>query len=113
MDEMIKRLRVSRQAQSEEILKFWRDHGCEWARSEASYDDIVKLVTISQSAQAAAPESAEAIAVSQLQAIWDAGFPGEPAPYGWNEMDDRLPPAALTAFIRGVEDAWNEVKDKL
>jgi hypothetical protein len=112
MEDMVKRLRVSRHAESEEVLAFWREHGKQWAQQEASHEDIKKLVTVLQSSLSAG-EAAESVALSQLQAIWTAGFSDSASAYGWNEMNDELPPAALLAFVRGVEEAWAEVKDKV
>jgi hypothetical protein len=51
--------------------------------------------------------------LSELKAIWRAGWPGSVEPYGWDEMNDMLPSSAYLAFLQGVEAAWNEVSDRL
>ena len=111
--EMVKRLRVSRDAESPDVLEFWRQHGTEWAREEATYAEIKRLVDVSKGAAAQPPEDAAPYAVGELKAIWRTGWPGSIEPYGWDEMNDMLPASAYLAFLQGVEVAWNEVSDQL
>ena len=111
--EMVRRLRLSRDSEAPEVLEFWRQHGSEWAREEATYAEIQRLVGISKAASALSGEAAVAHALSELKAIWRAGWPGSVEPYGWDEMNDMLPSSAYLAFLQGVEAAWNEVSDRL
>jgi hypothetical protein len=100
-------------SQSDEVLAFWREHGRQWALEEASRDDIMKLVAISQVGASAGPGQAPGVVSAKLQQIWNEGFSKAIAPYGWDEMNDRLPETALLAFVQGVEEASVEVKDKV
>jgi hypothetical protein len=111
--DMVKRLRLSRDAESPEVLEFWRQHGAEWAREEASFAEIRRLVDISKAAAARSAGDAATYALAELKAIWRAGWPGSVEPYGWDEMNDMLPSLAYLAFLQGVEAAWNEVSEQL
>lgn len=111
--EMVKRLRVSRDSESPEILEFWRQHGMEWAREEAAFGELQRLVEISKAASALPAEAGALHAVSELKAIWRAGWSASSEAYGWDEMNDMLPASAYRAFLQGVEAAWNEVSDRL
>lgn len=110
---MVKRLRVSRDAESAELLDFWHQHGKEWAREESSFGAMRRLVNISAAATVRPAEDAAPFAVGELKAIWHAGWSGTSEPYGWDEMDDMLPASAYLAFLQGVEAAWLEVRDQL
>lgn len=111
--EMLKRLRVSRDAESPDVLEFWRQHGTDWAREEGSFAEIKRMVDICRAAAAQPAQDAAPYAVGELKAIWRAGWSGSTEPYGWDEMNDMLPPLAYMAFLQGVEAAWNEVSDRL
>lgn len=110
---MVKRLRVSRDAESPDVIEFWRQHGTEWAREEASFAEIKRLADIAKAAAGQAPEYAIPFALGELKAIWRTGWPSLTEPYGWDDMNDMLPPSAYMAFLQGVEAAWNEVSDRL
>lgn len=111
--EMVRRLRVSRDAESPEVLEFWRQHGTEWASEEATYAEIQRLVEISKAASALPVDDVIPHIVGELRAIWRNGWPASAEAYGWDEMNDMLPPSAYLAFLQGVERAWNEVSDRL
>src|SRR5262245_44369060 len=111
--EMVRRLRLSRQTESPEVLQLWRDHGTEWAREEASYSDISFIASIAQATSKLSDEEAAEDAVSELKKAWREGWAKPLEPYGWNEMNDHLPPSAYLAFVQGVELAWNDVKDRV
>lgn len=111
--EMVTRLRVSRDAESPSVLEFWRQHGTDWAREEGSFADIKRMVDICRAAAAKPAHDAAAYVVDELKTIWRAGWPGSTEPYGWDEMNDMLPPLAYVAFLQGVEAAWNQVSDQL
>lgn len=95
------------------MLEFWRQHGIEWARDEASFTEIKRLIDISKTAAGQQAEEAVSYVVGELKAIWRAGWTGSVEPYGWDEMNDMLPPKAYLAFLQGVESAWNEVSNRL
>jgi hypothetical protein len=111
--EMVKRLRLSRDAEAPDVLDFWRQHGTDWAREEASFTEIKRMVDICRAAAAQPMQDAAPYAVGELKAIWRAGWPGSMEPYGWDEMNDMLPALAYLAFLQGVEAAWNEVSDRV
>jgi hypothetical protein len=113
MEDAVNQPDFSQPIQSDEVLAFWREHGRRWALEEASRDDIMKLVAISEVAASAPPEQAAGAVSAKLHQIWNEGFSGAIAPYGWDEMNDRLPETALLAFVQGVGEAWVEVKDKV
>ena len=111
--EMVKRLRVDRDAESEEVLGFWRDHGTIWAREEATYKQIELLAEIALRTRGLKNGAAIDQVTVALKAIWKNGFADPADAYGWDEMTDRLPRSAYLAFIQGVERAWNEVRNDL
>lgn len=111
--EMVRRLRLSRDSETAEILEFWRQHGSEWAREEGTYAEIRRLVDISKTASALSGEAALSHALGELKAIWRGGWTSSSEAYGWDEMNDMLPASAYLAFLQGVEAAWNEVSDRL
>ena len=74
--EMVKRLRVSRDAESPDVLEFWRQHGTDWARDEGSFAEIKRMVDICRAAAAQPAQDTAPYAVGELKAIWRAGWPG-------------------------------------
>lgn len=102
MDDIARRRHVSEVAIRSDVLDFWRDHGVQWATDEASSEDRARIAQIAQNIERMSDERATEAAVSQLQSIWQEGFPSGEGAFGWNEMNDRLPDAAMLAFVRGV-----------
>lgn len=88
-----------------DVLAFWQEHGQQWAREEASSEDRAQIAAIAKSIDGLTDDRAAAIAIPKLQVIWNDGFPSGSDAFGWNEMNDRLPDAALLAFVRGVGQA--------
>jgi hypothetical protein len=113
MDDMIRRLRVEREAESEQILAFWRDHGRDWARQEASYNDLKLIGELADHiAGLSSPEKLVEVE-SALRAVWRTGFATPSEAFGWNDMNDALPAAALVAFVEGAGKGWTEARSKL
>jgi hypothetical protein len=102
MDDIARRRRVSEVATRTDVLDFWRDHGTQWATEEASTEDRARIAQIAQRIEGMPDACATAAALSELQSIWREGFPSGEDTFGWNEMNDRLPDAAMLAFVRGV-----------
>lgn len=111
----IRRLRVERDSTSDEVLRFWHDHGKTWALQEGSFQDIKRLAEVGAAARDLGSAEALSLIMSELKLIWKKGFSrsAEADAYGWDEMNDHLPAEALAAFVQGVEAAWGEVKDRL
>tara|TARA_R110000868_G_scaffold10697_5_gene51963 strand:- start:2316 stop:2705 length:390 start_codon:yes stop_codon:yes gene_type:complete len=105
MDDIARRRHVSEVATRSDVLDFWRDHGAQWATEEASSEDRARIAQIAQKIKGMSDERATEAAVSELQSIWQEGFPSGDDAFGWNEMNDRLPDAAMLAFVRGVASA--------
>lgn len=102
MDEVGRRRHVAEIASGAPVLQFWHEHGAQWAKEEASAEDRARILEIAEKLKGAADERATAIAVSELKAVWAGGFPSGSDAFGWDEMNDRLPDAALLAFVRGA-----------
>jgi hypothetical protein len=105
MDDIARRRRVSEVATRSDVLEFWRDHGAQWASEEASVEDRARIVAIAQKINGMTDGRATQAAISELQAIWQEGFPAGDDAFGWNEMNDHLPDEAMLAFVRGVASA--------
>jgi hypothetical protein len=112
-EQMIRRLRLERHAKSDEVLTFWREHGRKWAREEAGLQDITRIATVSEAARGQFGANATSLVAAELKNIWKDGFQNPADAFGWNEMNDHLPEAALFAFVQGVESAWLEVSNKI
>lgn len=113
MTDTLRRLRISRTAESAEVLQFWRDHGTEWARDEASHADLQVIGTLAERISNLPEARAVQECTAELRQIWRSGFLSPEDAFGWNEMNDQLPDRALHAFVLGAGAVWSEVKLKL
>lgn len=113
MDDMIHRLRVEREATSDAVLSFWRNHGRDWAGEEASYDDLKFLGELSERVAGMTPANRAADVEATLRSVWRSGFINPAEAFGWNDMNEGLPAAAFVAFVEGVGEKWAEAKTKL
>jgi hypothetical protein len=113
MNSVLRRLRISRVAVSEEVLDFWRSHGAEWAREEADFGDLERVAKIVDKTRGMIDQAAAAQVAADFREIWRAGFSDPRDAFGWNEMNDGLPEAALLAFARGAHSAFQEVRPHL
>jgi len=96
------------EAMSPEVLAFWRGHGGDWAKEEASAGD---LETVSSLADRLAPLSAKhrkQEVVTAFRRIWEAGFSNPAIAFPWDDMHDNMPPDAMLAFVDGAAAAARE-----
>jgi len=100
------KLRIARNRSSKELAAFWRDHGAEWARDGADRDDLRRISEILVSTHGLSEKKAAATVALSFRRVWNDGFPSCGDAFGWNEMGDSLPDAALLAFARGVDEVF-------
>ena len=96
------KLRVAAGFGNDEVMAFWREHGAEWAREEASPDDLDRIAGFLDSVKGLSDREAAAKLATLFRQVWNAGFSSPEEAWGWEEMGDRLPDAALLAFARGA-----------
>lgn len=94
--------RRDRNAVSEPVLSFWRDHGRAWAAAEASQEDLQVIRQLAARIGALRKKARERETVGSLKRIWAEGFDDSSAAFPWDGLDDRLPAAALVAFVTGA-----------
>lgn len=107
------RVRVSRVAQSDEFLDFWRNHGGEWAGEEAHGPDLDRISEVLKANANLSDRAMGAALAAHFRAVWDRGFANPDEAWLWDGMPDGLPDSALLAFARGAVKArrMNEAVD--
>lgn len=113
MHDAVQRLRLSKAATSDPVLGFWREHGREWALGEASHEDLSRIAAAVERTEGKPEAAAAAEVVADFREVWRVGFADATDAYGWNEMNDGLPDAALLAFAKGAYDGWLEVRERI
>lgn len=83
------------------LLGFWRAHGRDWARDEASAEDLRAVAAIARRARFGGARRARAA----FEAIWAAGFSAGDGP-DWRVIPDHLPDAAWLAFAQGAAEVF-------
>jgi hypothetical protein len=94
------------------LTAFWRDHGKQWAQEEATASDLARIADLARRVAGMPQDEQKATVVAELQAIWEKGFATQDDAFGWDEMNDQLPPSALVAFIEGAREKWEETSFK-
>lgn len=113
MQDAVERLRLSKVAASEPVLAFWKEHGRDWALHEGDHADVARVAAIAKRVAGKSDAVAAGEVSAEFREIWRAGFSDREEAYGWNEMGDGLPDAALLAFARGAAEAFAEVESKV
>ena len=113
MEQVIRRMRVSRARESAALTDFWRDHGRRWAMEEAEYADVQTLAGLYEQVSILPEKDRVGALVGELKQIWRNGFSNPAEAFGWNEMNDGLPDSAFLAFAGGVHSVWAEIKDQI
>jgi hypothetical protein len=102
------RARLDRNAASPAARDFWRNHGRDWALSDASDSDLDVVGGLASRIAALPQKHKEAEAASAFHKIWRSGFSNPTEALSWDAMNDGLSPAALVAFVEGAGMALKE-----
>ena len=109
-DALVRRRRIDQSADTDALRAFWREHGREWASQEASPEDLEQIASLARRVARFDKARTETEVVGELKSIWGQGFTNPVDAFGWDEMNDQLPPAAMVAFVEGVGAAWNDIQ---
>lgn len=93
-----------REAVSLPALAFWRDLGREWASTEATAADLAYVRSLSERIRTLRAQPKQAEVIAAFQRVWGEGFSDPAVAIPWDGMNDRMPPAALVAFVEGAGD---------
>ncbi len=91
---------------AQEVNAFWRAHGAEWAREEASPEDLARVSDFVAAVEGLAEKEAGTRIAARFREVWNTGFSSPADAWGWNEMNDRLPDAMLLSFSRGAAEEY-------
>ena len=103
-----RKARLDREASSPAVLAFWRDHGRDWAIGDASDKDLDLVENLSNRIATLRRKRQEAEVASLFRQVWEKGFSNAADAFAWDGMNDRLPPAALAAFVEGATSVRRE-----
>jgi hypothetical protein len=98
------RVRIATGVGNEEVMAFWRAHGADWAREEASPEDLARVADIVAAVEGLPEKEAVTRIAARFREVWNAGFSSPAEAWGWDEMNDRLPDAMLLSFARGAAE---------
>lgn len=103
--EETRRERVAEASSNETLTNFWWEHGRAWAEHEAGADDLNTIASLARRIELLGKAEAESQVTAELEAIWRDGFQNSADAFGWNDMNDQLPAAAMVAFVKGAGSA--------
>ena len=99
-------LRVATGFGNEEVMAFWREHGAEWAREDATPEDLARISGFVASVEGLPDKDAAAHIAARFREVWNTGFSSPAESWGWDEMGDRLPDLAMLSFARGAAEQF-------
>jgi len=113
MDQVVERLRISKETTIDKQISLGRNYGAEWAQKRAQYTDLRSLAEI------AVDDLSEDDSRWNLRVFTDAMWgreydPKEVMDFCENALGEKEPSAAeIKGFIWGAQDVWDEVAEKL
>lgn len=87
-------------------MAFWRQHGAEWAREDASPNDLARVADLVVAVEDLSEKEAASRIAGRFREVWETGFSSSADAFGWDEMNDRPPDAALLSFARRVAEEY-------
>ena len=97
-----RRERIAEASSNDTLTNFWWEHGRSWAEHEADADDLNTIASLARRIDPLGKAEAESQVIAELEAIWRGGFQNSADAFGWNDMNDQLPAAAMVAFVKGA-----------
>jgi hypothetical protein len=104
MQQVIDRLRASKAAFVSSQAAEGRQHGRDWAKLRAKYEDLRRIARLELSGSSYAIQVDSALGRESQQ--WEESF--------WFEPEGSVPADEyVEAFVEGAKDVWDDVSDKL
>jgi hypothetical protein len=91
---------------NEDVMAFWRAHGAEWAREEATPEDLARVSGFVAAVEGLPDKVAAKRTAAHFREVWSKGFTSPADAWGWDEMNDRLPDAVMLSFARGAAEEF-------
>lgn len=91
-----------------DVNAFWHAHGADWAREEASPEDLARISEIVAGVEGLREQEAATRIAARFREVWSKGFSSPAEAWGWDEMNDRLPDVMLLSFARGAAEAHRQ-----
>jgi hypothetical protein len=109
VDQVIERLRKSKEDSWQANLKLAREQGREWARKLASYNQLKTVTRLKLTEQGEFASQFDRLTFEEDSGEYGGYFTSRYASY----QEPMPPDDFVEEFVEGVKDVWSEVADKI